>query len=57
MTCFMIILEFSLFQASAPKFPVVIKIGHAHSGVAKVKVDTLNDFQVYIYNLLTRSLY
>ncbi|KAL4706525.1 hypothetical protein ACJJTC_015723 [Scirpophaga incertulas] len=30
---------------TAPKFPVVIKIGHAHSGVAKVKVDTLADFQ------------
>ncbi|XP_034824788.2 synapsin [Maniola hyperantus] len=29
----------------APKFPVVIKIGHAHSGVAKVKVDSLADFQ------------
>ncbi|KAF9809817.1 hypothetical protein SFRURICE_007264, partial [Spodoptera frugiperda] len=30
---------------TAPKFPVVIKIGHAHSGVAKVKVDTVADFQ------------
>ncbi|CAK1604253.1 unnamed protein product [Parnassius mnemosyne] len=27
------------------KFPVVLKIGHAHSGVAKVKVDSLADFQ------------
>ncbi|CAG9560508.1 unnamed protein product [Danaus chrysippus] len=33
------------WQVSAPKFPVVIKIGHAHSGVAKVKVETLADFQ------------
>ncbi|XP_041976472.1 synapsin [Aricia agestis] len=32
-------------MVSAPKFPVVIKIGHAHSGVAKVKVDSLADFQ------------
>ncbi|XP_026328721.1 synapsin [Hyposmocoma kahamanoa] len=32
-------------MVTAPKFPVVIKIGHAHSGVAKVKVDTLADFQ------------
>ncbi|CAH2075334.1 unnamed protein product, partial [Iphiclides podalirius] len=32
-------------QVTAPKFPVVIKIGHAHSGVAKVKVDSLADFQ------------
>ncbi|OWR46944.1 synapsin like protein [Danaus plexippus plexippus] len=32
-------------MVSAPKFPVVIKIGHAHSGVAKVKVETLADFQ------------
>ena len=37
-------------QVTAPKFPVVIKIGHAHSGVAKVKVDSLADFQVlYAY--------
>nr|XP_012550733.1 synapsin [Bombyx mori] len=32
-------------MVTAPKFPVVIKIGHAHSGVAKVKVDSLADFQ------------
>ncbi|CAH0699984.1 unnamed protein product [Spodoptera exigua] len=32
-------------MVTAPKFPVVIKIGHAHSGVAKVKVDTVADFQ------------
>ncbi|XP_047020575.1 synapsin [Helicoverpa zea] len=32
-------------MVTAPKFPVVIKIGHAHSGVAKVKVDSVADFQ------------
>ncbi|XP_073951893.1 synapsin [Choristoneura fumiferana] len=32
-------------MVTAQKFPVVIKIGHAHSGVAKVKVDSLADFQ------------
>lgn len=36
-------------QVTAPKFPVVIKIGHAHSGVAKVKVDTVADFQVTMH--------
>ncbi|GBP04346.1 Synapsin [Eumeta japonica] len=40
-----LILEYGVPQVTAPKFPVVIKIGHAHSGVAKVKVDTLADFQ------------
>ncbi|KAJ8333368.1 hypothetical protein SKAU_G00422640 [Synaphobranchus kaupii] len=28
-----------------PKFPVVVKIGHAHSGRGKVKVNTHSDFQ------------
>jgi len=33
------------FQLSAARLPVVVKIGHAHGGMGKIKVETAMDFQ------------
>ncbi|XP_077464567.1 synapsin-2a [Stigmatopora argus] len=32
-------------MVSMPSFPIVVKIGHAHSGIGKVKVETHSKFQ------------
>jgi len=33
------------FQSVATQLPVVLKIGHAHGGVGKIKVENNSDFQ------------
>ena len=32
-------------QIAAPRLPAVLKIGHAHGGLGKLKVETVLDFQ------------
>lgn len=41
---------------TAPKYPVVFKIGHAHSGFGKVRVESNQDFQVSNVNYLPYCL-
>lgn len=31
-------------QLTSSRFPVVLKLGHAHGGMAKIRVDNISDF-------------
>lgn len=33
------------YQVNAPRYPVVVKLGHAHSGVGKARAENLQEFQ------------
>ena len=39
-----IFFSFVLFQVSASRYPVVVKLGHAHSGVGKARAETNQEF-------------
>ena len=53
-------------KVSAPRLPAVLKIGHAHGGLGKLKVETALDFQdaasvvavsnSYWYDLISSNL-
>lgn len=38
------VLSFSALQVSASRYPVVVKLGHAHGGVGKARAETNQEF-------------
>ena len=46
---------FSLFQLITPKFPVVVKIGHAHQGMGKVRKLVQPQTHIFHFNFLVKS--